>query len=220
MLENLSSMSKSVERPIVRSFKKRFSREAAAWARAGGHAVVWEEEKTRARLVFQPPADDQDLSAWAVYDFGKSRWEVHEGGAFDGLASTRVPRDCLWIVRRRAERDSAHAGPKRTVSFDCTRCAACCRANEVLLNDGDIARFKGGGRPDLARAPFTRRNADGRLVLTLLADGRCRHLSKKNTCAIYDLRPDPCSEFPMGSECCLYAREEEMKLYDGVAPGS
>ena len=210
--------SSSIERPVVRSFKKRFAREAAAWVRSGGHAVVWEEER-RARLVFPTPKDEQDIHAWAVYDFGKSRWEVHEGGTFDGLASTRVPRDCLWIVERRVERDSAHAGPKRTVSFDCTTCAACCRANEVILNDADVARFRDAGRPELVRRPFARRREDGRLVLTLLPDGRCRHLSTRNRCAIYELRPEPCSEFPMGSECCLYAREEEKKAYDGVAPG-
>ncbi|HEY8073307.1 MAG TPA: YkgJ family cysteine cluster protein [Labilithrix sp.] len=195
----------------------RFSREAAAWVRSGGHAVVWEQPK-RARLYFQRPETDDDPGAWAVYDFGKSRWELHEGGPFDGLASARVPRSCIWIVERRVERDSEHPGPKRTVAFDCTTCAACCRTNEVFLGERDVKRFRDGGRPDLARAPFARRDADNRLVLTLLPDGRCRQLSAENRCGIYELRPDPCSDFPMGCECCLYAREEELEIYDGVPP--
>lgn len=182
---------------------------------------MWDDDR-RATLFFQEPApgDDDDFGAWAVYDFGKSRWEVHQGGTFDGLASTRVPRDCLWIVKRRAERDSMHPGPKREVRFDCRTCAACCVKNEVILAARDLDRFRNGGRRDLTMRPFTRRREDGRLVLTLLADGRCRHLAKDNACKIYALRPDACSEFPVGSECCLYAREEELSQYDGVPPGA
>ncbi len=212
--------SKSVNRPVVRSFKRRFARDAAAWVRSGGHAVVWDDDK-RATLVFQEPpeGDEDDFGAWAVYDFGKMRWEVHEGGAFDGLASTRVPRDCLWIVKRRTERDSAYARPRHVLELDCTKCAACCRDNEVILQEEDIERFRRGGRPELVRPPFAKRRADGRIVLTLLANGRCRHLDGANRCKIYELRPFSCSEFPAGSECCLYAREEELKAYDGVSPG-
>jgi Fe-S-cluster containining protein len=208
-----------VDRPVVRSFKRLFAREAAAWVRSGGHAIVWDDEQ-RALLVFQKPpqGDDGDLGAWAVYDFGKARWEAHAGGAFDGLASTRVPRDCLWIVRRRAERDSGFAQPRHVVSLDCTTCAACCRANEVVLGEPDVDRFRRGGRAHLARPPFARRK-DGKLMLTLLADGRCRHLARDLRCKIYELRPAACSDFPAGSECCLYAREEELRAYDGVAPG-
>ena len=55
--------------------------------------------------------------------------------------------------------------------------------------------------------------------MTLLKSKDCRHLGKDNKCAIYAIRPDACSEFPVASECCLFAREEEMGIYDGVAPG-
>jgi Fe-S-cluster containining protein len=210
----------TVDRPVVRSFKRRFANEAAAWVRSGGHAVVWDSDR-RAQLVFQEPSpgDDDDLGAWAVYDFGKSRWQVHEGGEFDGLASALVPPDCLWIVKRRAERDSMHEGPRHVVGLDCRTCAACCVKNEVFLNDADIERFRRGGRDDLTMRPFMRRKKDGKVVLTLLEDGRCHHLASDNSCEIYELRPDACSEFPMGSECCLYAREEELEQFDGVAPG-
>jgi Fe-S-cluster containining protein len=209
--------SPSVFRPVVRSFKQRFSKEAAAFVRSGGHAVVWENPK-RARIVFQEPANDDDLNAWAVFDMGKSSWQVHHAGTFEGLASTLVPRDCLWIVKRRAERDSVHRGSRRKVSFDCTTCAACCRDNEVILDAKDVERFIAGGRPDLARPPLAKRRPDGKTVLTLLGDKRCRQLGADNRCGIYELRPHACSEFPMGSECCLYAREEELETYDGLAP--
>ena len=203
-------------RPIVRSFKRKYTKEAAAHVRAGGHAIVWESD-TRALLVFKTPPKDEpdDYGAWAVYDMGKSSWHTHDRGTLKGLATTLIPRDCLWIAKRRTERDSIHAGPTRKMDLDCTKCAACCRDNEVILQDEDIERFKKAGRPELAKAPFAKR-VDGRLVLTLLPNKRCRHLARDNRCGIYELRPHPCSEFPMGSECCLFAREDVLGLFDGV----
>jgi uncharacterized protein len=212
-------MAKGVFRPIVRSFKRRFMKEAAAHVRAGGHAIIWENEK-RAVLVFKTPeeGDDDDFGAWAVYDMGKWKWHDHTKGTLKGLSSTLVPRDCLWIARRRTERDSVHPGATRRMAIDCTKCAACCQDNEVVLQDTDVARFKAGGRPELAKAPYAKRHKDGRLILTLLPSKRCRHLATDNRCGIYELRPHPCSEFPMGSECCLFAREDILSIHDGVAP--
>lgn len=208
------------QRPIVRSFKQQYSKEAASHVRAGGHAIIWESEK-RAHLVFQKPAKDHpdDFGAWAVYDMGKWRWKTHTEGPLKGLASTLVPQDCLWIAKRRVERDSIHPGSTREVAFDCTSCAACCRDNEVILQPADVKRFKDGGRPELAKPPYAKRDSEGRLVLTLLPNKRCRHLKRNNFCGIYELRPHPCSEFPMGTECCMFAREDMRQLFDGLRPG-
>lgn len=211
---------KAAHRPIVRSFKKRFAREAAAWVRAGGHAFVWEDDKRVFFVFAEPDEDDEDdFGAWGVYDMGKWRWKVETRGPLAGLATTLVPRDCVWIAKRRTERDAIHRGPTRKVAFDCTECAACCRDNEVVLLEPDVDRFVEAGRGDLAKRPYAKRHKDGRIILTLLADKRCRHLKKDNRCGIYAIRPHACSEFPAGSECCLFAREDVLKLYDGVAPG-
>jgi hypothetical protein len=209
----------AVYRPIVRSFDPKYIKEAAAHVRAGGHAVIW-EKKNRAVLVFTEPkeGDDDDFGAWAVYDMGKWRWKVEKTGALRGLATTLVPRDCLWIVKSRTERDAVHPGPTRKVAFDCTKCAACCRDNEVILLEEDIKRFKDGGRGELAKPPYAKRHKDGRIILTLLENKRCRHLKKNNHCGIYELRPHACSEFPMGSECCLFARHDVLNLHDGAVP--
>jgi hypothetical protein len=206
-------------RPIVRSFKPKFRKQAADHARAGGHSILW-ESPSRALLIFTTPldGDDENFGAWSVYDMGKSRWENHSRGTLKGLSTTLVPRDCLWIAKRRTERDSVHPGPTRALDLDCTKCAACCRDNEVILQPADVARFKEGGRPELAKAPYTKRTKDGRLLLTLLPNKRCRHLKRDNRCGIYELRPHPCSEFPSGSECCLFAREDVLGLYDGALP--
>lgn len=211
--------SSETHRPIVRSFKAKFVKEAVAHVRAGGHAVLWENDK-RAILVFRTPAEDDaaDFGAWAVYDMGKWRWKTHDEGPLSGLSSTLIPRDCLWIAKRHTERDSVHPGSTRKMDIDCTKCAACCRDNEVVLLPDDVKRFKDGGRPDLAKPPYAKRHKDGRLILTLLENKRCRHLKRDNRCGIYTLRPNPCSEFPMGSECCMFAREDILGLYDGLPP--
>jgi len=213
-----SAAVEKVHRPIVRSFKAKFARNAATWVRSGGHAVFW-ESPTRARILFPAPKKDDvtDLGVWSVLDLGKLRWEVYQQGTFKGLGTTLVPKDCHDIVRRRAHRDSEWPGPTRTIKFDCLECGACCRDNEVILTGTDLERFAEGGRPELGKAPLAKRK-NGKLVLTLLKSKDCPNLGKDNKCGIYTVRPDACREFPVGSECCLFARSSELGLYDGLRP--
>lgn len=187
--------------------------------RAGGHAVVWESEQ-RARLVLPPPDDDDpmDLAQWSLLDLGKNRYQLVASGVFRGLATALVPRDCLAIVRRRAERDSIHPAATRAVDFDCLECGSCCRDNEVQLFDVDIQRFREGGHPELAKPPFAKRK-DGKTVLVLARSKDCKHLARDNKCGIYGVRPDACRHFPVGSECCLFSREEELGISDGLPRG-
>ncbi len=213
-----------VTRPIVRQFKAKYTKEILAHVRGGGHAVVWESpgagKRPRARLVFPAPKDDdeQDLAVWSLLDMGKSgRWERIARGPLRGLGTSLVPRDCHSIVKHRAERDSIHEGATRDVDFDCLACGACCKDNEVVLHDVDVERFTKGGRADLTRPPYARKR-DGKLVLTLLPTKSCRHLMSDNKCAIYALRPDACSTFPVASEPCLFSREEELGVVDGARP--
>ncbi len=206
-----------VTRPIVRQFKSKFVREIAEHVRGGGHAVVW-ESPSRARLVLPvpKPKDEHDLSMWSLLDLGKQRWKVIPRGALRGFATALVGRDCHEIVRHRAERDSIFEGPTRTLELDCLECGACCRDNEVVLLDVDVARFAEARRPELARPPYTKKK-DGKLILRLLRSKDCRHLGDDNKCGIYAIRPDACSTFPMASESCLYSREEELGLVDGLS---
>jgi hypothetical protein len=148
---------------------------------------------------------------------GRSEYRVARGGPFANLAWLRVPHDCYGIVRERVDRDSIHAGPTRDLDLDCLECGACCRDNRVELEDRDTARFAEGGRPELSRPPYARRD-DGRLVLVLRKDKGCKHLGGDNCCVIYPIRPDACRTFPPASECCLSSREEEMGIFDGATP--
>jgi hypothetical protein len=205
-----------VTRPVVRSYTWRHREKAAAWVHRGGHAVVWRDPR-RARLVFPRPrsGDDCDLGWWAVLDLGRSDYSVARSGPFAGMGFLRVPHDCYSIVRDRVVRDSIHPEPTRELDLDCLACGACCRDNRVELCDRDVERFVGARRAELARPPYARRQ-DGRLVLTLRSDRGCRHLGSDNRCAIYPIRPDACSTFPAGSECCLSSREDEMGIVDGA----
>jgi Fe-S-cluster containining protein len=205
-----------VLRPVVRTYTLPHVERAAAWVRAGGHAVVWIAAR-KARFVFPRPAkgDEHDLGWWAVLDLGKSEYKIARRGPFEGMAFIAVPHDCYSIIRERAERDSIHPDPLRAIDLDCLACGSCCKANSVELEDPDIERFEKAGRPELLRPPYARRR-DGRLVLTLRKDKRCHHLGDDNRCAVYAFRPDACSTFPAGSECCLSSREEEMGILDGA----
>jgi Fe-S-cluster containining protein len=203
-------------RPVVRSYTWPHRQRAASWVRAGGHALVWFSPR-KARLVFGKPrsGDESDLGWWSALDLGRSEYLTPRSGPFAGLAYLRVSHDAYSIVRERAKRDSVHAEPTRQIELDCLACGACCKDNRVELEDEDIARFDKGGRGELARPPFAKRD-DGRLVLVLQKDKSCKHLGGDNCCAIYAIRPNACSTFPPASECCLSAREEELGIVDGA----
>ena len=95
----------------------------------------------------------------------QQRYEHVDQGPFDGLSVSLVPKNKQWVVERRAERDSIHAGTRRALDFDCLSCGACCKKNEVVLLDEDVARFAENGREALAKAPYARKR-NGRVVLT------------------------------------------------------
>jgi Fe-S-cluster containining protein len=205
-----------VTRPVVRSFRWPYLEEAAAWVRAGGHAIVWLAPR-KARLVFARPrkGDDGDLGRWSALDMGRTDWLVAVRGPFTGMAYVKVPHDCYAIVRDRVVRDSIYPDATRTIDLDCLECGACCKDNRVELDDDDVARFERAGRAELARPPYAKRE-DGSVILVLRPDKRCKHLAGDNKCGIYDIRPEACSSFPVGSECCLSSREEEMGIVDGA----
>jgi hypothetical protein len=206
-----------VTRPVVRSFRPPHFAEAATWVHGGGHALVWLSPR-KARLIFSKPREGEelDLGRWSALDLGISEHVVATHGTFAGLAYVRVPHDCYSIVRERVLRDSVHPDPTRAIELDCLACAACCKENCVELDDADVARFESAGRGDLARPPYARRD-NGTIVLVLRRDRRCKHLADDNRCDIYAIRPDACSTFPPGSECCLSAREEELGMVDGAS---
>ena len=185
--------------------------------RAGGHGVLWSSPE-RAKLVL-PRFRKDDLMAlgrWAILDLGKASYGIAKKGVLRGLVTTPVPDDCLDIVREWATRDSVHRGPRRAMKLDCTECGACCRDNEVILEKQDFARARREKGVLAKLAPPYTRKRDGNLMLRVLSNGKCTHLGAGNLCGIYEHRPNACRYFPAGSECCLFAREEELGIVDGA----
>ena len=103
------------------------------------------------------------------------------------------------------ERDSALPESMTLETLDCRACGACCRDNDVLLGKDDFARWRAAGRSDLEAPEFLRAR---KRKLRVLPSGDCVHL-RGNDCGIYEVRPDNCRAFPAGSECCLFARDEQ-----------
>lgn len=86
--------------------------------------------------------------------------------------------------------------------------------NNVEIWPDDLRKLVEAGHAELTQPPWVRRR-NGKLVLAVL-DGRCPQLRKDGLCAIYDARPSACADFPMGSEGCLFARDEELGIFDGA----
>jgi Fe-S-cluster containining protein len=196
------------ERPIVRSFRARFSREAAAWAKRGGHSVVIASPRVM-HLFFRIPRLQGDLGRWAALDL-RATWRAVKRGAFRGLACARIPTASMHIARAWCERDATYEGPFLTLDLDCIACGACCFHNRVELSRADVRRLRNANLEHVTRTPFARRRADGKLALVVAKNGRCKQLERDGKCAIYTHRPDACRAFPPASEGCLYARMVEL----------
>ena len=145
-----------------------------------------------------------ELVDWAIRAVEAVRFKRHQ--LVEGIVEAVIPfpwreRVEEWIVR-----DLPFDGATALTHFDCLKCGACCCDNRVELEAEDLARFKAGGRDDLLRRVSRQR---GKLLLPLAAtkDKPCVHL-KKRKCTIYELRPNLCRDFPVGTENCLSSREE------------
>lgn len=207
-----------IQRPVWRRFRPRFLPNAAAHVRRGGHAaIVHENGRVDVLLTVGDDGKITELGLWSLLAIEQRRWvRVKQGPAKD-LATARVTAKFAGSVIDWCVRDSVHPGSTRTIELDCVRCAACCHEANVVMDEADLARFREGGRPDLARKEYVKRSRDGRITLRFAPSGKCQHLKGKK-CGIYPLRPDNCRVFVVGSEACLAAREDTLELRDG-APG-
>lgn len=208
------STSSLVRRPLWRSFTQRFLANAVAHVRAGGHAMVWRPGPSRPvawmLLPCGPDGEITELAMWSLLALEKRNYTVIRRGPAKGLATMRIPRAYEEAVERWCERDSKWPGSTREIELDCTRCAACCRNNRVVLDEDDFARWRAAGRDELTSKAYTR-TSKGVVVLRLKQDKTCVHL-QGTLCGIYPLRPDNCSSFPVGSEPCLESRWQEFGL--------
>ncbi|WP_437765253.1 YkgJ family cysteine cluster protein [Sorangium sp. So ce327] len=206
-----------VSRPVWRRFRPRFLSRAAAHVRAGGHAaIVLPDERVDLLLSIGEDGKLTELGLWSLLSIEQQRFRRVGEGPAKGLATARVKRQYEGSVLDWCERDSTHPGAIREVALDCLSCGACCHDANVLLDEVDLARFRGAGRGDLTGRAYVRRARDGKITLRFAASGRCQHLCEDLRCAIYEIRPDNCRAFVVGSEACLSAREETLGIRDGA----
>lgn len=78
---------------------------------------------------------------------------------------------------------------------DCLKCANCCKTTGPLFTDKDIVRIAKYLRqkPQQFIDSYLRIDEDNDYVLQQVP---CSFLGADNYCAIYDVRPKACSEFP------------------------
>jgi hypothetical protein len=207
-----------VERPIWRRYRPRFAAHAVAHVKRGGFAVIVPDDDSPVRVYLPTGARGRitELGEWAMLSIDHRRWRTVKDGLAKGLVEVRVRKEFEGSVLDWCARDAVHEGPLRALDLDCLACGACCRGSYVVVGERDFERYREGGRPELASEDFIRRGEDGRLVLRLVNE-QCPQLQPDNACTIYDLRPESCRAFLMGSEACLAAREETLGLRDGDA---
>ena len=209
----------TVERPVWRRYRPRFEHRAAEYVRAGGHAAIV-DERGRVRVLL--PVEKRtltELGLWSLLAIEQRRWRRVKEGPAVGLATARIKPGFVSAVLDWCARDAMHPGPKRTMVLDCIACAACCHDANVVLAEKDLARFREGGRAELAEKAYVKRAKDGVVTLRFADDGRCRLLAADKRCSIYSIRPDNCRAFVAGSEACLAAREETRGFRDGAPVG-
>lgn len=84
---------------------------------------------------------------------------------------------------------------KTFLETDCLQCANCCKTTGPLFTERDIERIAKHLRtkPAHFEAKYLRIDEDNDKVLQTLP---CWFLNKDNTCAIYEVRPKACREYP------------------------
>lgn len=205
-----------IVRPIWRRFRPRWFARAVAHVHAGGcAAIVDEKNDVQVLLPVDPEGKLPELARWALFAIEHRRTTRILEGPAKGLATTRIKAHYAGSVIDWCTRDVVHEGWVRVFELDCLACGACCHDAKVLLDEVDLDRFRNGGRNDLTMSKHIVRHKDGRISLRFVKPGPCQLQAADNRCTIYEIRPDNCRRFVMGSEACLAAREDTLKLRDG-----
>ena len=79
--------------------------------------------------------------------------------------------------------------------LDCLTCANCCKTTSPIFLPVDIERIAKelGMRPAQFQSKYLKVDEEGDFVLT---QAPCPFLLDDNTCAVYDVRPKACREYP------------------------
>jgi Fe-S-cluster containining protein len=105
--------------------------------------------------------------------------------------------------------------------LDCLECGACCsqRPGTILVSEGDLVRWKRGGRRDILDR--LEPGHFGQMAFVMSPSGTCCHHGtpeEPHACQIYEARGDTCREFEAGSWQCLEFRRD--RGIDPPRPGT
>ena len=103
----------------------------------------------------------------------------------------------LTRIRGKAEWDDTADTVHKEVfeKADCLKCANCCKTTPAIVERSDvkrIARFLGIPPKSFIRK-YLLEDIDGGMVIQRVP---CTFLNSDNTCAIYEVRPKACREYP------------------------
>ena len=168
-----------IDRPVVRSFTRPHSRAPLIWVRAGGHAIVWIAPR-KARLVFL----DRRTATRATSAGGRPSISVAPATSSPEAVPSRASASSrsLTMLRdraRRAVRDAIHAA--RRARWTSTAWRAEPAAGTTASSSKSRPRALRAGRPGRPRARALARRDDGKVVLVLRRDKRCRHLGGRQS---------------------------------------
>ena len=100
----------------------------------------------------------------------------------------RVPKNLDYLMQELHEEEFSRT--------DCLACANCCKTTSPIFTDKDIERISKYLRMKVSdfTKQYLQRDSDDFMVLKTAP---CTFLNESdNTCAIYDVRPKACSEYP------------------------
>ncbi len=117
----------------------------------------------------------------------KAAEKQKENKKFFAKLRKKPPKDLDYVMQELHEAEF-----ERT---DCLTCANCCKTTGPLFTNNDIERISKYFRmkPQKFIEAFLRVDEDNDYVLQELP---CTFLGEDNLCAIYDVRPKACREFP------------------------
>jgi uncharacterized protein len=137
------------------------------------------------KTKFMPCDHDPLLADWKQHAL--RRQQAH-GRFLRGLKQVDDP-DAVDALARQLH-DAVFA------EIDCTRCANCCKAAAVSLDDADVQRIAcrlGLSDAEFISAYLTAYPAEGRYYMTQMP---CPFLGGDDRCTIYEVRPATCRSYP------------------------
>lgn len=117
----------------------------------------------------------------------KAREKHNENKKFFAKLKKKPPKNLDYVMA-----DLHQEEFERT---DCLTCANCCKTTGPLFTNADVERIAKSFRqkPSVFIANYLRVDEDNDYVIQQLP---CPFLGADNYCAIYDVRPKACREFP------------------------